>query len=99
MAHKKAGGSTSLGRDSQPKYLGVKRSDGSSVNSGEVLVRQRGTKWHPGKNVGKGVDDTLFALIPGIVQFKLRKVFRYSGRLHARTFVSVLPREATAKKK
>ena len=89
MAHKKAGGSTSYGRDSQPKYLGVKRSDGSVVKTGEVLIRQRGTKWHPGKNVGRGTDDTLFALADGLVKFSNRKVARYSGRLESRTFVSV----------
>ena len=101
MAHKKAGGSTSLGRDSQPQYLGVKRSDGTYVNVGEVLVRQRGTKWHPGKNVGKGKDDTLFALMTGLVKFQVRKMPRYSGRLDSRTFVHVMPVEAkkTAAKK
>jgi len=89
MAHKKAGGSTSLGRDSQPKYLGVKRSDGTPVKTGEVLVRQRGTKWHPGRNVGRGNDDTLFALADGTVRFRTRKVARYSGSLARRTFVHV----------
>ncbi len=90
MAHKKAGGSTSYGRDSQPKYLGVKRADGTAVKTGEVLVRQRGSKWHPGKNVGKGVDDTLFALADGSVKFATRKRANYAGKLVARTFVSVV---------
>jgi large subunit ribosomal protein L27 len=91
MAHKKAGGSTSYGRDSQPKYLGVKRSDGMIVKTGEVLVRQRGCKWHPGKNVGKGVDDTLFALKDGLVKFANRKTPNYAGKLLLRTYVSIVP--------
>jgi large subunit ribosomal protein L27 len=70
MAHKKGLGSTKNGRDSIGKRLGVKRSDGQYVNAGEILVRQRGTKWHPGKNTGKGRDDTLFALIEGRVKFE-----------------------------
>ena len=70
MAHKKGMGSTRNGRDSESKRLGVKRADGQSVNAGSILVRQRGTKIHPGLNVGKGSDDTLFALIPGVVRFK-----------------------------
>lgn len=70
MAHKKGGGSTKNGRDSGPKYLGVKRADGQFVLAGNILVRQRGTKIHPGINVGKGKDDTLFALIDGHVSFE-----------------------------
>ncbi len=70
MAHKKGGGSTRLGRDSQSKRLGVKRYAGQSVNAGTILVRQRGTRIHPGNNVGKGKDFTLFALIDGIVKFE-----------------------------
>jgi large subunit ribosomal protein L27 len=90
MAHKKAGGSTALGRDSQPKYLGVKRADGTTVKTGEVIVRQRGTKWHAGKNVGTGVDYTLFALADGQVKFATRKAPNYTGKLCTRTFVSVV---------
>jgi large subunit ribosomal protein L27 len=90
MAHKKAGGSTSLGRDSQPKYLGVKRSDGTTVKCGEVLVRQRGSMWHAGKNVGVGVDHTLFALAEGKVSFKTKKAQNYTGKLVSRTYVSVI---------
>ena len=90
MAHKKAGGSTALGRDSQPKYLGVKRADGTMVKTGEVLVRQRGTQWHAGKNVGTGVDYTLFALADGKVKFASRKMPDYAGKLCLRTFVSVV---------
>ncbi len=70
MAHKKAGGSTRNGRDSNPKMLGVKRYGGQVVKSGEIIVRQRGTKFHPGKNVGLGKDFTIFALIPGVVKFE-----------------------------
>jgi large subunit ribosomal protein L27 len=69
MAHKKAGGSTRNGRDSQSKRLGVKRFGGESVIAGNILVRQRGTKFHPGTNVGIGRDHTLFALVDGIVRF------------------------------
>lgn len=70
FAHKKGGGSTRNGRDSNPKYLGVKRYDGEFVRAGTILVRQRGTKFHPGKNVGRGGDDTLFALVDGYVDFR-----------------------------
>ena len=70
MAHKKAGGSTRNGRDSNPQYLGVKRFGGQAVTAGTILVRQRGTKIHPGRNVGRGGDDTLFALIEGTVVFE-----------------------------
>ncbi len=69
MAHKKAGGSTRNGRDSNPKYLGVKRYGGQLVNAGEILVRQRGTRFHAGVGVGVGRDHTLFALVAGIVKF------------------------------
>lgn len=69
MAHKKGVGSSRNGRDSQPKMLGVKRADGQFVLAGSILVRQRGTRIHPGNNVGKGKDDTLFATVDGIVSF------------------------------
>lgn len=70
MAHKKGMGSTKNGRDSESKRLGVKKGDGQAVLAGNILVRQRGTKIHPGNNVGKGKDDTLFALIDGKVKFE-----------------------------
>lgn len=70
MAHKKAGGSSKNGRDSNPKMLGVKRYGGQAVNAGEILIRQRGTKVHPGRNVGLGRDFTLYAMIPGVVKFE-----------------------------
>ncbi|MEM6730709.1 MAG: 50S ribosomal protein L27 [Myxococcota bacterium] len=72
MAHKKGQGSTRNGRDSNPKYLGVKRHDGMTVLAGNILVRQRGTKIHPGRNVGCGRDHTLFALVDGVVRFEQR---------------------------
>ena len=84
MAHKKGGGSTSNGRDSNPKYLGVKRFGGEVVTTGSIIVRQRGTKIHPGAGVGRGGDDTLFALTDGQVSF------RQSGK---RKFAEVLPAE------
>lgn len=72
MAHKKGGSSTHNGRDSNPQYLGVKRCDGQLVRAGSIIVRQRGTRIHPGLNVGRGSDDTLFALIDGKVKFARR---------------------------
>ena len=70
MAHKKAGSSSKNGRDSNPQFLGVKRYGGEEVLAGNILVRQRGTKFHPGRNVGRGKDDTLFALVDGVVKFE-----------------------------
>jgi len=84
MAHKKAGGSTKNGRESQSKRLGVKKFGGEQVLAGNILVRQRGTPYRPGDNVGVGTDHTLFALKDGRVQFKKKGADR-------RTFVSVLP--------
>lgn len=70
MAHKKAGGSVKNGRDSKPKYLGVKKFGGEGVVAGNIIVRQRGTQYHPGLNVGLGRDHTLFSLKDGFVQFR-----------------------------
>jgi len=84
MAHKKAGGSTKNGRESQSKRLGVKKFGGQTVLAGNILVRQRGTPYRAGENVGVGTDHTLFALKGGRVQFKKKGAER-------RTFVSVLP--------
>jgi large subunit ribosomal protein L27 len=70
MAHKKGGGSSNNGRDSNPKMLGVKRYGGQAVTAGTIIVRQRGTRIHPGQNVGRGGDDTLFALVDGKVAFR-----------------------------
>jgi large subunit ribosomal protein L27 len=88
MAHKKGVGSSRNGRDSHAKYLGVKRFGGQLVRAGNILVRQRGTKFHPGKNVGRGGDDTLFALADGVVKFEYKR----KGRL----MVSVYPTAAAA---
>ena len=83
MAHKKAGGSSRNGRDSQGRRLGVKLFGGESVAAGNILARQRGTKWHAGQNVGVGKDHTLFALTHGRVQF--------NTKAKGRVYVSVLP--------
>jgi len=83
MAHKKGQGSSRNGRDSNAQRLGVKRFGGQSVLAGNILVRQRGTKFHPGENVSKGKDDTLFALIDGVVKFEVKR-----GN---RQYVSVYP--------
>jgi large subunit ribosomal protein L27 len=82
MASKKAGGSSRNGRDSNPKYLGVKRFGGQIVRKGEVIVRQRGTKIHPGYGVGMGSDFTIYAIVDGVVKFHERK---------GRKYVSVIP--------
>jgi large subunit ribosomal protein L27 len=88
MAHKKAGGSSRNGRDTEGRRLGLKKSGGQSVVAGNILIRQRGTQWHPGTNVGLGRDHTIFALCDGTVEFR-----RKSGdKVH----VSVVPRPAQA---
>lgn len=78
MAHKKGGGSSSNGRDSNPKMLGVKRFGGETVTAGTIIVRQRGTRIHPGENVGRGGDDTLFALVDGQVAFRTSGKRKYA---------------------
>ncbi|MBV5259664.1 50S ribosomal protein L27 [Synechococcus moorigangaii CMS01] len=88
MAHKKGTGSTRNGRDSRAQRLGVKRYGGQTVTTGSILIRQRGTKVHPGNNVGRGGDDTLFALVDGVVKFEYYK--------RGRRKVSVYPVDATA---
>lgn len=84
MAHKKGQGSTRNGRDSNPKYLGVKRGDGVQVRAGNILVRQRGTRIHAGDNVGRGRDDTLFALVDGRVVFERLGRDRKAVRIETR---------------
>ena len=91
MATKKAAGSTSLGRDSVAKRLGVKRFDGQHVKPGMILIRQRGTKVRPGKNVKRGADDTLYAGIAGTVKFTSKKVKLFTGHLKTARFVNILP--------
>jgi large subunit ribosomal protein L27 len=93
MAHKKAGGSTALGRDSQSKRLGIKLFGGQTAHIGSILIRQRGTKWHAGKNVRRGGDDTLYAVSIGTVKFTSKKVKGFDGNLHLRRFVHVLPKQ------
>lgn len=89
MAHRKAGGSTELGRDSISKRLGVKIYGGQKVESGQIIVRQRGTKFRVGKNVKRGEDDTLFAMKDGVVKFVAKKIRLFTGKLQERKFVSV----------
>lgn len=90
MAHKKAGGSTSWGRDSHGKRLGVKLPEGAQAHSGSIIIRQRGTKYAPGKNVTIGGDDTLYARIDGFVHFTRRALRRFDGTLKNKTIVNVL---------
>ena len=85
MAHKKGASSSRNGRDSNAQRLGVKRYGGQAVNAGEILIRQRGTHFHPGNGVGRGGDDTLFALVTGKVEF---------GKVRGRRAVSVIPAQA-----
>ncbi|ACP33458.1 MULTISPECIES: 50S ribosomal protein L27 [Corynebacterium] len=87
MAHKKGASSSSNGRDSESKRLGVKRFGGQQVKAGEIIVRQRGTKFHPGENVGRGGDDTLFALAAGSVEFGVKR---------GRRLVNIVPAEEAA---
>lgn len=90
MAHTKAGGSAKNLRDSNPKYLGVKRADGQAVREGEIIVRQRGTAIMAGKNIGVGKDHTLFALKDGKVQFLAKRKTNYDGRSVTRRIVHIV---------
>jgi large subunit ribosomal protein L27 len=90
MAHKKAGGSTSLGRESQSKRLGVKMTTGQLAKPGCILVRQRGTKFHAGKNVRRGKDDTLYSVVKGKVKFMTRKLRKFDGKLRTSKVVNVI---------
>lgn len=89
MAHRKAGGTAKNLRDSNPKYLGVKRSDGQKINIGEIVVRQRGHKIIPGDNVGVGKDHTLFAKIAGIVTFAQKRKTNFTGNTKMRTILHI----------
>ncbi|MBI4133074.1 50S ribosomal protein L27 [Candidatus Uhrbacteria bacterium] len=93
MAHKKAGGSTQLGRDSQGQRLGVKLSDGQVVRVGNIIIRQRGTTYVPGQNVRRGSDDTLFALANGVVKFARRKLTDFRGVPRWKSVVHVVQKE------
>ena len=107
MAHRKAGGSTQLGRDSRSKRLGVKIFGNQKVKTGNIIIRQRGTKFHAGANVKRCNDDTLMALVDGTVKFVTKKVRNFTGNLVSRQFVSVIaskrpveikPKKSRAKK-
>ncbi|PIR04656.1 MAG: 50S ribosomal protein L27 [Candidatus Liptonbacteria bacterium CG11_big_fil_rev_8_21_14_0_20_35_14] len=89
MAHTKSGGSTRLGRDSESKRLGVKRQDGQKVKIGDILIRQRGTKYGAGVNVRKGSDDTLYAAKEGLVAFSKKRKIKFDGNHREITVVSV----------
>lgn len=93
MAHKKAGGSTSNLKDSKSKRLGVKLSGGQFAKAGAIIIRQRGTKYHPGLNVKKGKDDTLFAVTAGIVNFTTKKLRKYNNQLKSSKIVNIIPKE------
>jgi large subunit ribosomal protein L27 len=94
MAHVKGVGTTSLGRDSKSKRLGVKAYAGQNVTAGSILIRQRGTKFRAGKNVRRGSDDTLFALRPGTVKFRTKKVRRFNGKLINATYADIITKAA-----
>ena len=90
MAHTKSSGASKYGRDSRPKYLGVKKHDGERVKIGDIIIRQRGTKYYPAKGVKKGGDDTLFALRDGIVKFANKRKNKFDGSKSVVTSVAVL---------
>jgi len=91
MSHKKAGGSTSLGRDSVAKRLGVKLYGDQQAKPGDIIIRQRGSKFRAGKNVKKGGDDTLFSTANGLVNFFSKKIRSFNGQLKKKNFVEVVP--------
>lgn len=90
MAHTKSAGAAKYGRDSQPKYLGVKRSDGEKVNIGDIVIRQRGTKFLAGIGIRRGGDDTLFAMREGVVKFRNIRKTRFDGSVRKAKTVSVI---------
>ena len=94
MAHKAAGSSTALGRESESKRLGIKKFGGQIVSRGQIIVRQRGTKYHPGSNVSRAGDDTLFARIDGTVKYRSKMIKRFTGTLQRKTVVDVVPAES-----
>ena len=91
MSKTKAGGSTGLGRDSKAKRLGVKKYGAEKIKAGMIIMRQRGTKVHPGENVKRGNDDTLYAGVAGVVSFSTRKKRKYNGKLINTQFANVIP--------
>lgn len=90
MAHTKSSGAGKYGRDSQPKYLGVKKHDGERVKPGNIIIRQRGTKYIPGWGIKRGGDDTLFARVSGIVKFETRKKTSFDGSRRSVTVVKIM---------
>lgn len=99
MAHKKAGGSTANVRDSAGRRLGLKLFGGQLAKAGSIIVRQRGTKFHPGVNVGIGNDDTLFALKGGMVKFTTKKLRKFNNKLKTSKVVNVVPEQENQKEK
>ena len=93
MAHKKAGGSTHLGRDSQSKSLGMNLVGGEFAPAGSILIRQRGSKFRAGQNVKRGADDPLYALTSGIVKFSRKKIKKFTGNLEWAKFVNIFPKK------
>ena len=93
MAKTKAAGSTRLGRDSQPKYLGVKLYEGQKANAGQILIRQRGTKFFPGKNVKRAGDDTLYAMKEGLVHFITKRKKRFNNSQRLIKIVNIEPKQ------
>lgn len=93
MAHRKAGGSARNLRDSNAQRLGVKKFGGEAVKTGQIILRQRGTKWHPAVGVRRGKDDTLYAAVDGVVKFYKRKAVKFTGSLKLTSYVSVVPAE------
>ena len=91
MSHKKAGGSTNNGRDSVAKRLGVKVFGDQAVKAGGIIIRQRGTRYFPGENVGMGKDHTLYSLANGLVKFTQKALKKYDGRVYKNTIVNVVP--------
>lgn len=91
MAHTKSSGSAKYGRDSQPKYLGVKKTEGELVKTGDILIRQRGSKFLPGAGVKQGSDDTIFALQDGVVKFRETRKTRFDGTIRWVKVINVLP--------
>lgn len=90
MAHKKSAGTTKNGRDSNPKYLGVKITEGDKAQAGSLIIRQRGTDVMPGKGVGMGKDHTLFALVPGTVKFSSKRKKHFDNTTHTKKVVSIV---------
>lgn len=93
MAHKKAGSSTALGRDSVSKRLGVKVFGNQAIHTGEIIVRQHGSKYHAGKNVRMGGDSTLYSLVDGLVKFQHKMLRKFHGNLGKTRVVSVIPKQ------